>query len=95
LLSLVSMLSHSFRLLGILRGGKFLILGSAHPQKRPAPEENVGFHRQGCDHFSTIFHASKNPAFLRAMIWLISFCFLFTGHRSLFFLWLPLQFRHF
>jgi hypothetical protein len=95
LLSLVSILSYSLLLLGVLRRGKFLILGSAYPRVLSAPKENAGFDCQGCGHFSTIFRASKNSTFLWAMIWLISFCILIMGHRWLFALWLPLQFRHF
>jgi hypothetical protein len=95
LLSLVSILPLSLRLLGVLRRGKFLILGSAYPRVLSAPKEDAGFDRQGCDNFSTIFRASRNPTFRWAMILLISFCFLITGYRSLFTLWLPSQFRHF
>jgi hypothetical protein len=35
----------------VLRGGKFLVLGSAYPQKLSAPEEDTGFSCQGCDYF--------------------------------------------
>jgi hypothetical protein len=64
LLSLASILFHSFRLLGVLRKRKFLILGLAYPRGLSAPNENAGFDRQGCDNSSTIFRASKNPTFL-------------------------------
>jgi hypothetical protein len=95
LLSLVSMLSHSLRPLGVFRMGKFLILGSMYPRRLSATENHAEFDCQGCDHFSTFFRASKNPTFLWARIWLIYFYFLITAHRSLFALWLPLQFSHF
>jgi hypothetical protein len=39
--SLVSMLSHSFHLLGILIAGKFLILGLTYPRKLSALKENA------------------------------------------------------
>jgi hypothetical protein len=59
LFSLVSILSHYIRLLGVLKKGKFLIFGSAYTRGLSAPNENAGFDHKGCDHFSTIFHASK------------------------------------
>jgi hypothetical protein len=51
IVSLVSMLSLSIRLLGVVRGGKFLILGSTYPRRLSVPEKKVGFDRQGCDIF--------------------------------------------
>jgi hypothetical protein len=45
------MLAHTLHLLGVLRMGKFLILGSMYPQRLSALEENAGFNRQGCGHF--------------------------------------------
>jgi hypothetical protein len=93
--SLVSILFHSLRLLGVSRKGKFLVLASAYPWVQASSKENAGFDCQSCDHFSTSFRASKNPTFRWAIIWLISSCFLITGHCSLFALWLLSQFRHF
>jgi hypothetical protein len=49
LLSLVSVLSHFLRLLGVLRKGKFFILDSAYPQRLSGLEGNTGLGRQGCD----------------------------------------------
>jgi hypothetical protein len=49
----------------------FLILGSPYPGWLSAPEENAGFNRQDCDHFSAIFRVSKNSTFLWATIWLL------------------------
>jgi hypothetical protein len=95
LLSLVSMLSHSFRLLGVLGRGKFLILGSTYPRRFSAPEENAGFDLQCCGFFN------KHPFFQKSTVYvshdLVDFLLLFfliTGHGSLFGLWLSLQFRH-
>jgi hypothetical protein len=95
LLLLVSILSHSLRLLSVLRRGKFLISSSACPRVLKAPKGNAWFDRQGCDHFSKISFPSKNSVIQWAMICFISFCFLITGHGSLFAPWLLSQFRHF
>jgi hypothetical protein len=73
--------------------GMFLILGWRYPRRFSGPAENAEFDRQVRDHFSTIFRASKNPIFVWVVIWLISSCFLITGHCLLFAPWLPSQFR--
>jgi hypothetical protein len=71
LFSLVSILSYSLRFLGVLRRRMLLISGSAYPQGLSSPKENARFDGQSCEHFSTIFGASKNSPFLWIMIWVI------------------------
>jgi hypothetical protein len=56
---LVSMLSHSLRLLGILRIGKLLILGSTYPWRFSAPKENTGFDARVVTIFQQFFLLPK------------------------------------
>jgi hypothetical protein len=92
LLSLVSILSHSLRLLGVLRGGKFLILSSTYLGGFQHLKRTQG----STDRVVIVFQRFSLPPKIRNFYepWFGRFpsVFLITGHRSLFALWLTLQF---